>query len=104
MQSTLDFLENPVSPRQWRNGAPPANFPIQVDEDAQTVTVAAGIPQRQLLEYLSEYTHWNEPEGWTLPAFSWFIDQTIGGAVATGTHGSSFQHGSLSSQVESMRL
>ena len=77
----------------------PPEFPIQVDEGRQTVTVAAGIPQRMLLEYLSEYG-----EGWTLPAFSYFIDQSIGGAVATGTHGSSFRHGSLSSQVESLRL
>ena len=39
------------------------------------------------------------PQGYTLPAFSWFIDQTIGGAVATATHGSSFVHGSLSNQA-----
>jgi ribosomal protein S8 len=39
------------------------------------------------------------PAGYTLGAFTWFIDQTIGGAVATGSHGSSMVHGSLSSQV-----
>jgi len=39
------------------------------------------------------------PQGYTLPAFSWFIDQTIGGAIATATHGSSFLHGSLSNQA-----
>ena len=104
LQSTLDFIENPVNPSTFRDSQPPLDFPIQVDEAAQTVTVAAGIPQRQLLDYLSEYTYWSQPEGWTLPAFSWFIDQTIGGAVATGTHGSSFQHGSMSSQLESLRL
>jgi len=32
-------------------------------------------------------------------AFSFLIDQTVGGAVATGTHGSTLQHGSLSSQA-----
>ena len=37
--------------------------------------------------------------GYTLPAFPWYIDQTIGGAIATGTHGSSLQWGSLSSQA-----
>ena len=47
----------------------------------------------------AEYTHWKQPSGWTLPAFSWYLDQTIGGAVATGTHGSSMRYGSLSSQV-----
>jgi FAD/FMN-containing dehydrogenase len=25
--------------------------------------------------------------GWTLPTFPWFIDQTIAGAIATGSHG-----------------
>lgn len=64
-----------------------------------TTAVAAGISQRVLLDYLSEYTHGKQPQGWTLPAFSWFIDQTIGGAVATATHGSSMRQGSLSSQV-----
>lgn len=38
-------------------------------------------------------------DGYTLPAYSWFLDQTIAGAVATATHGSSLVHGSLSSQV-----
>lgn len=33
-----------------------ANFPIQVDEDAQTVRVQAGITQRILLDYLANYT------------------------------------------------
>lgn len=37
--------------------------------------------------------------GYSLPAFPWYIDQSIGGAVSTGTHGSSFRYGSLSSQV-----
>ena len=42
------------------------------------------------------------PQGYTLAAFSWFIDQTMGGAVATATHGSSFRYGSLSNQVLNM--
>ena len=42
--------------------------------------------------------------GYTLPAFPWFVDQTIGGAVATATHGSSLRHGSLSSQVVALRV
>ena len=42
--------------------------------------------------------------GYTLPAFPWFIDQTIGGAVATATHGSSLRRGSLSSQVAGLEV
>ena len=41
----------------------------------------------------------NTHPGYTLAAFPWFIDQTVGGAAATATHGSSLRHGSLSSQV-----
>lgn len=82
----------------------PPDFPIQVNEENRTVTVAPGITQRALLEYLAAYTHWKEPSGWTLPAFSWFIDQTIAGAVATATHGSSLRWGSVSSQVRGLKV
>jgi FAD/FMN-containing dehydrogenase len=34
--------------------------------------------------------------GWSLPTYSYYIDQTIAGAVATGTHGSSTAYGSIS--------
>ena len=44
------------------------------------------------------------PRGWTLKAFSWYIDQSIGGAIATGTHGSSFQYGSMSSEHQVMQV
>jgi hypothetical protein len=46
----------------------------------------------------------NSADGLTLEAFSWFIDQTIGGAVASGSHGSSFRFGSLSSQMRAGRF
>lgn len=76
---------------------------IYVDEESQTVTVAAGVTQRNLLDHLANY---GDGPGWTLPAFSWFIDQTIGGAVATNTHGTSLEWSSLSSpeQLLSMRV
>ncbi|RMZ54692.1 hypothetical protein APUTEX25_003070 [Auxenochlorella protothecoides] len=106
--TTVNFIENPSDPTEWGANGPPPNFPIQasqgVDEDAARVTVAAGVPQRMLLDYLSKYTAYKQPAGWTLPAFSWFIDQTIGGAVATGTHGSSMTWGSLSSQTHALKL
>ena len=82
----------------------PADFPIKVDEENATVTVAAGLTQRHVLDYLGAYTHWKQPDGWTLPAFSWYIDQTIGGAVATATHGSTFRWGSLSSQLRGLKI
>lgn len=32
-----------------------ASFPIQVDEDARTVTVQGGVQTRVLLDFLAEY-------------------------------------------------
>ncbi len=93
-----------MDPAVWLNTTIPADFPIKVDEENATVTVAAGLSQRHILDYLGAYTHWKQPDGWTLPAFSWFIDQTIGGAVATATHGSTFRWGSLSSQIRGMKV
>jgi FAD/FMN-containing dehydrogenase len=105
LEGTLSQIQAPVSPEAFAGGAvPPTEFPILVDEESRSVTVAAGISQRALLDYLSEYKFGTEPRGWTLPTISYFIDQTVGGAVATGTHGSSFEHGSLSSQITSLRL
>ena len=37
-----------------------------MDEDNATVTVAAGISQRILLDYLSNYKYWKQPSGWSL--------------------------------------
>lgn len=85
----------------------PSDYPIWVNERDQTVRVAAGVSQRTLLDYLSTYkgpSDLADGKGWSLPAFSWFIDQTIAGAVATNTHGSSLQHGSLSDQVVSFQV
>jgi FAD/FMN-containing dehydrogenase len=107
LQPGLDFVLNPVDPSVWiENGTEsiPADFPIKVNEENATVTVAAGITQRMLFEYLGNYTYWNEPRGWAIPAYSWFIEQTIGGAVSTGTHGSSLRWGSISSQVRDLKV
>lgn len=103
LDGTRKYIMSPPAPEMLVNMTLD-DFPIKVDEEAMEVEVQAGIPQRILLDFLSEYIHWNEPKGWTLPAFSWFIDQTIAGAVSTGTHGSSMRWGSLSSQVLSMRM
>ncbi|KAI8101866.1 hypothetical protein M9434_006929 [Picochlorum sp. BPE23] len=104
LDDTRKYILAPPSPDLWLDMEIPDDFPIQVDEQAMTVNVSAGITQRILLDYLSDYVHWDEPKGWTLPAFSWFIDQTMAGAVATGTHGSSMRYGSLSSQILAMDM
>ncbi|EFN59179.1 hypothetical protein CHLNCDRAFT_138071 [Chlorella variabilis] len=103
-QAVLDFMAAPVDPQQWVGKQVPAGFPIQVNELDEEVTVAAGITQRALLDYLSDYKYWKQRSGWTLPAFSWFLDQTIGGAVVTATHGSSMKYASLAAQLRRLKL
>lgn len=79
---------------------------VFVNETAATVRVSAGLTTRHLLDYLARYRS-VVPEsrggpgslGYTLPAFPWYIDQSIGGALATGSHGSSMGEGSIASQV-----
>lgn len=68
----------------------------QVDEAAGVVKVAAGVRTRDLMDYLATF---GDSGGYTLLAFPWFIDQTVAGAVATATHGTTMRHGSMSEQV-----
>ena len=42
--------------------------------------------------------------GYALGSTPIYVNQTIGGAVATGTHGSSLKHGSLSNQVVAFKV
>ena len=63
-----------------------------IDDGGAVVRCDAGVRTRALLDGLAR-------RGYTLPAFPWFIDQTIGGAVATASHGSSLRANSLSSQL-----
>ena len=68
------------------------NKRIVVDEQAMTAKVDAGYVLHDFLDYLATYG-----PGYTLGNFPWFTFQTVGGAVATGSHGSSLTYGSLSS-------
>ena len=77
---------------------------IVVDEDEESAWIDAGIKVVDVLDYLGNYVTKTAPRGWTLATFPSFTFQSIGGAVATGTHGSSLEHGSLSNQVLAMRV
>lgn len=68
-----------------------------IDDGGMVVRVDAGVITRDLLDALAR-------RGYTLPAFPWFIDQTIGGACATASHGSSLKAGSLSSQLVALTM
>jgi FAD/FMN-containing dehydrogenase len=101
---TLVALSSPVPPLAPPLGYAKGDSPWALDEAARTVTVLGGVGTRNLLDWLNQCTKGASPNGWTLPAFSWYTDQTIAGAVSTATHGSSLQHGSLSQQVVSAQV
>lgn len=70
---------------------------VGVDEKAGTVTVQAGMRLSQLNELLAE-------RGLAVPILGSVAAQSVGGVLATGTHGSSLRWGNLSTLVTRMRL
>eukprot|EP00243_Klebsormidium_subtile_P003714 TRINITY_DN17304_c0_g1_i1.p1 TRINITY_DN17304_c0_g1~~TRINITY_DN17304_c0_g1_i1.p1 ORF type:complete len:664 (+),score=144.66 TRINITY_DN17304_c0_g1_i1:104-1993(+) len=99
------FTENPS---EWDTSSP--EFPIQVDKKNLLVTVDAGVPLRTLLNFLAfpafmqakdtPFSQLPQYEpGYFLKGVSQIMDVTVGGGIATSTHGSSQKHSTLSSQV-----
>ena len=68
---------------------------IRIHDDLRRVSVGAGCRLSELLAHLAR-------RGLTLPSIGLIARQTVGGAIATGTHGSG-RH-SMSHYVESMRI
>lgn len=68
-----------------------------VDTDGSTATVRAGMRLRDLSTALAK-------QGLSLPVVGSIQQQSVAGAIATGTHGSSLVHGNLASLVTRMRL
>jgi xylitol oxidase len=73
-----------------------ASAPV-IDADARTVTVGAGTRYGHLAQAL-------EAEGWALANLASLPHISIGGAIATGTHGSGDGVGTLSSAVAALEL
>ena len=69
---------------------------FKVSENGRYVISDAGTLTRDLLEFLSK-------RGLTVKAVPWFIDQTVGGAVSSCSHGSSLKYSSMSNQVVAFR-
>ncbi|MFN3865501.1 MAG: FAD-binding protein [Demequina sp.] len=67
----------------------------KVDEAARTVTVGAGIRYGELAV-------WLEARGWALHNMGSLPHISVGGAVATGTHGSGLTNGCLSDAVAAL--
>jgi FAD/FMN-containing dehydrogenase len=70
---------------------------VSLDTDTRHVTVRAGTRLRDLSKALLG-------KGWALPIVGSIQAQSVAGAIATGTHGSSLVHGNLASLVEAIRL
>lgn len=69
----------------------------QVDADENIVTVQGGIRLKNLHPQLRKH-------GLALSSLGSISDQTLAGAIATATHGSSLQYGNLSSCVRSVTI
>jgi len=65
---------------------------IEIDRAAHTVTLGARVTLAEAVDALDR-------EGFHFPILGGWHGQTVGGAIATATHGSSFVHGSLSDYV-----
>jgi FAD/FMN-containing dehydrogenase len=70
---------------------------LGLDKSKMTVTTQAGVKTRNLIDWLARREY-------ALPTIPYYIDQSIGGAVATATHGSSIFWGSLSSLVTEIKI
>ncbi|HKA91694.1 MAG TPA: FAD-binding protein, partial [Haliangiales bacterium] len=70
---------------------------IALDPAGGTATVRGGTRLHDLNDHLARL-------GFALPIVGSIADQSIAGAIATGTHGSSLTHGNLSSLVRALRL
>ena len=62
------------------------------DLDRRIITIQAGMR-------LSKYIHELEKRGWSMDNLGSISDQSMAGAIATCTHGSSMEFGVISTQV-----
>lgn len=70
---------------------------LKVDKQKKTLLVEGGIRLRQLNAEANKY-------GLTIPNLGSIDEQSIVGAIATATHGSTLEHGLLSQYVRSLRI
>ncbi|MFF8731129.1 D-arabinono-1,4-lactone oxidase [Streptomyces sp. NPDC015171] len=68
-----------------------------VDRESMTVTVEAGTPLKRLNAALAR-------EGLSLANMGDIMEQTVSGAVSTGTHGTGRESGSIAAQIRGLEL
>ncbi|MYQ46801.1 FAD-binding protein [Streptomyces sp. SID4985] len=69
----------------------------KIDRTAMTVTVEAGTPLKRLNAALAR-------EGLSLANMGDIMEQTVAGAVSTGTHGTGRESGSIAAQITALEL
>ncbi|KAI0487256.1 D-arabinono-1,4-lactone oxidase [Xylaria cf. heliscus] len=70
---------------------------LSVDEETGVVVMQAGIRLYQLCDELAKH-------GLAMPNLGSINEQSIAGAISTGTHGSSLKHGIMSESILSLRI
>ncbi|SHN74484.1 FAD-binding protein [Cryptosporangium aurantiacum] len=70
---------------------------IEIDADRRSVTVSAGTRFGELTQVL-------DPAGWALHNLGSLPHISVGGAVATGTHGSGITNGALAAAVNALEI
>src|SRR5207244_11516356 len=73
------------------------NRVLDVDQDAKTITVEAGITLRDLAEELAKH-------GLAQSNLGDIGYQTLAGAISTATHGTGKEFGTLSTQVNALKV
>ena len=68
-----------------------------IDSRTKVATMQAGVRLRDLISALREH-------GLAMPTLGSIVDQSIAGAIATATHGSSYKHGILSDSVIGLKI
>ncbi|KAI1343363.1 L-gulonolactone/D-arabinono-1,4-lactone oxidase [Xylariaceae sp. FL0016] len=70
---------------------------LSIDEKNGVVVMQSGIRLYQLCDELARY-------GLAMPNLGSINQQSIAGAISTGTHGSSLKHGLMSEDIQSLRI
>ena len=83
--------------RSWMVNLDNFSAVVSEDKEAQTITVEAGIRLHRMITEL-------EARGLAMPNLGSITEQSIAGAIATSTHGSTLKHGLLSESVVALTL
>jgi D-arabinono-1,4-lactone oxidase len=81
----------------WMINLDDYNRVLKVDMESKSITVEAGIRMRDFNKAATQH-------GLTMPSLGSIDDQSIAGAIATATHGSSLAHGLISENILSLRI